>query len=581
MGRNHIKQLTLGGFQVFADPVTFPLGPLTLLYGPNSAGKSALLDAMLALADLCELFTHDKPKLAADRRSAGRILERHWRREGAMQATPAKALHLGAVIRIGGREWAKGGFAKNHGAFAFIDNLGPMYPRFADCFSCLQPLAEAEQVDVEVLFQYALAKSEPLRADQDALVGDQTIDLGIGGSPILRWNGYWAAINLGHPALLSWKTAVDLKWMASRHADSFKHIGEWFAMSLCYLTDGQLGTNAVDSIEATLGENPSDVDLENHARVRGAEASFISMFDGLLQASLKGMRDTLRVPVVPASRAVPRTSELTFIFDVHGIPLSGEPLGLRMNGSPEHQDITVAAFVTELERCGIRKSPEDLFGKPTSRSTADAVGLVNRLLGDYLFRASGYFVAAGVHELIAPAGPEGLSANKQDADRKFLVSLELRDAAGRRFNFDEVGSGLGYVLPVLLAIATSEVAFLQQPELHLHPALQSELADALIVAMNEATFGGANSNGCKQIIAETHSEHLLLRLLRRVRQGADPERSLDPHSLGRENLVVLYVDPKSDGTSTVKHLRIARDGEFIDRWPKGFFEERWGELFDE
>lgn len=95
------------------------------------------------------------------------------------------------------------------------------------------------------------------------------------------------------------------------------------------------------------------------------------------------------------------------------------------------------------------------------------------------------------------------------------------------------------------------------------------------MAMNEATFGGANSNGCKQIIAETHSEHLLLRLLRRMRQAADPERSLDPHSLGRENLVVLYVDPKSDGTSKVKHLRIARDGEFIDRWPKGFFEERW------
>lgn len=170
-----------------------------------------------------------------------------------------------------------------------------------------------------------------------------------------RWNGYWAAINLGHPALLSWKTAVDLKWMASRHADSFKHIGEWFAMSLCYLTDGQLGTNAVDSIEATLGENPSDVDLENHARVRGAEASFISMFDGLLQASLKGMRDTLRVPVVPASRAVPRTSELTFIFNVWD-SASGEPLGLRINGSPD-ASITVAAFVTELERCGIQKIP--------------------------------------------------------------------------------------------------------------------------------------------------------------------------------------------------------------------------------
>ena len=55
MSRKYIKQLTVGGFQVFAEPVTMPLGPLTLIYGPNSAGKSAILDAMLTLAALCEL----------------------------------------------------------------------------------------------------------------------------------------------------------------------------------------------------------------------------------------------------------------------------------------------------------------------------------------------------------------------------------------------------------------------------------------------------------------------------------------------------------------------------------------------
>ena len=163
----------------------------------------------------------------------------------------------------------------------------------------------------------------------------------------------------------------------------------------------------------------------------------------------------------------------------------------------------------------------------------------------------------------------------------YLVSLELRDSIGRRFYFDEVGSGLGYVLPVLLAIASSKTAFLQQPELHLHPALQSELADALIAVLGDSYFGEDKSERCQQIIVETHSEHILLRLLRRVRQAAIPDRSLDPHSLGRESVVVLYVDPQPNGESTVKHLRIARNGEFIDRWPRGFFEERWMELFDE
>lgn len=580
MDQKHIKHLTVGGFQVFADTVTIPLGPLTLLYGPNSAGKSAILDAMLALADLCELWTPEKTKLAPDRRSPGRILERHWRRDGAMRATPADALRLGAGIRIGGREWALAGFAKA----VFVDEVAPMYPKFAECFSCLQPLVKAKEVDVEVSFQYRLAKPEPSSVAHEVLVGEQLIELGIGGTPILRWSesGGWASINLDHPALPDWKATGDLKWLARRYkdvgGDICAYIDGWFSVAICSVTDSKLGTNAVDQLENAPGIRRS---AEDSDRERGAETSFINMFDGLFLACLGAMRGTLRMPVVPASRAVPQSSEVTFLFDSHATPLSGGPLGLLMNGLPEHQTITRAAFISEMERYGVCQVPAGVWGETLPRSEKNLVDLVNRLLSNYLFQSSGYFVAARIHALTSLNGFDGATTNTKDVDRKFLVTLELRDAAGRHFNFDEVGSGLGYVLPVLLAISTSDVVFLQQPELHLHPALQCELADALIVALNDVAFGGLQSKGCKQIIAETHSEHLLLRLLRRVRQTADPDRSLDPHSLGRENLVVLYVEPKPDGTSTVKHLRIARDGEFIDRWPKGFFEERWEELFDE
>ena len=126
---------------------------------------------------------------------------------------------------------------------------------------------------------------------------------------------------------------------------------------------------------------------------------------------------------------------------------------------------------------------------------------------------------------------------------------------------------MGYVLPVLAALASSRMTFIQQPELHLHPALQAELADALISEAGEA----------RQDIVETHSEHLLLRLLRRVRQG----QSHALPALDSNDLVVLYVNPGMDGTSKVSQLRISPDGDFIDRWPRGFFEERWKDLFDE
>lgn len=580
MDKKYIKQLTVGGFQVFADPVKIPFGPLTLLYGPNSAGKSAILDAMLALADLCELWAPERTKIAPDRRSPDRILERHWRREGAARAAPADALRLGAIIRIGGSDWARAGFAKAK----FLNGMEPMYPRFAECFSCLRPLADAKEVDVEVSFQYRLAKPEPPHLAHDVLVGEQLIELGIAGSPILRWceSGGWAAINLDHPVLLAWKATVDLKWLAQRYkdvgVDICAHIDGWFSFAICSVTDSMLGTNAVDQLEHAPGIPRS---AEDSARERDAETSFLNMFDGLFPACLRVMRDALRVPVVPASRAVPRSSEITFLFDAHATPLSGEPLGLLMNGLPEHQSITRAAFISEMERCGLRKAPTGLWGETLPRSEKNPVDLVNRLLSNYLFQSSGYFVAARIQALTSLERFDGATTNTMDADRKFLVTLELRDAVGRNFNFDEVGSGLGYVLPVLLAISTSDVAFLQQPELHLHPALQCELADALIVALNDETFGGLKSKGCQQIIAETHSEHLLLRLLRRVRQTAKLDRSLDPHSLGREDLVVLYVDPKPDDTSIVKHLRITVDGEFMDRWPRGFFGERDLELLDD
>lgn len=571
----------MGGFQVYADPVTIPLGPLTLLYGPNSAGKSAILDAMLALADLCELWTPEKTKLAYDRTTPGRILARHWRREGAMRATLADSLRLGAGIRIGGRDWALAGFAEA----GLIYGLEPKYPKFAECFSCLQPLVEAKEVDVQVSFQYKLAKPEQFAAAHEVQVGAQLIELGVGGASILRWcaSGWWASINLAHPALIAWNATDDLKWLAQRYKDVGEdicaHIDGWFSLAICSVTGSSLETNALDQLENVPGIPRS---AEDRDRERGAEASFLNMFDALFLACLIVMRDTLRVPVVSASRAVPRSSEVTFLFDAHATPLSGEAFGLMLNGLPEHQPITRAAFISEMERCGLRKVPKGLLGEILPRSEKNPVDLVNRLLSNYLFQSSGYYVAARIHALAALEGFDGITMNTTaDVDRKFLVTLELRDAAGRHFNFDEVGSGLGYVLPVLLAIGTSDVAFLQQPELHLHPALQCELADALILALNDVAFGGLQSEGCKQIIAETHSEHLLLRLLRRVRQTADPKRSLDPHSLGREDIVVLYVDPKPDGTSIVKHLRITKDGEFMDRWPRGFFGERDLELLDD
>ncbi|MCI0410456.1 MAG: DUF3696 domain-containing protein, partial [Acidobacteria bacterium] len=79
-------------------------------------------------------------------------------------------------------------------------------------------------------------------------------------------------------------------------------------------------------------------------------------------------------------------------------------------------------------------------------------------------------------------------------------------------------------------------------------------------------------------LIETHSEHLLLRMLRRIRETTDGEL---PNGLPRvrpEDVSVLYVQPGREGAEVV-HIPVTEEGEFERPWPEGFFAERARELF--
>jgi predicted ATPase len=81
----------------------------------------------------------------------------------------------------------------------------------------------------------------------------------------------------------------------------------------------------------------------------------------------------------------------------------------------------------------------------------------------------------------------------------------------------------------------------------------------------------------RTIIIETHSEHLILRILRRIRETSEG----NPHdgiAVAPGDVSVCYVS-QEDGQSVPRTIRIDDQGDFIDKWPRGFFEERAGELF--
>lgn len=135
----------------------------------------------------------------------------------------------------------------------------------------------------------------------------------------------------------------------------------------------------------------------------------------------------------------------------------------------------------------------------------------------------------------------------------------------------DVGVGISQLLPVIVAALHSRkgIVAIEQPELHIHPAWQVVLGDLFLSQIRDKNIS---------FLIETHSEHLMLRLLRRVRETTENELPPGLTPATPDDIAVYFVEHGDNGT-VLAPLRVDPTGDFIDRWPKGFFEERAKELF--
>ncbi len=136
----------------------------------------------------------------------------------------------------------------------------------------------------------------------------------------------------------------------------------------------------------------------------------------------------------------------------------------------------------------------------------------------------------------------------------------------------DVGIGVSQVLPVLAHAYAAQDRWIaiEQPEIHLHPALQAELGDVFL----DSALGDQRN----RFLLETHSEHLILRILRRIRETTDGELPEGAQAVTPDQVAVLYVQPTKEGAEVI-HIPITEDGDFAHPWPEGFFPERARELF--
>ena len=155
------------------------------------------------------------------------------------------------------------------------------------------------------------------------------------------------------------------------------------------------------------------------------------------------------------------------------------------------------------------------------------------------------------------------------AKRLNLFEVDVK-GAGSHSNLADVGFGISQVLPVLvqgLLMRPGGIYLVQQPEIHLHPDAQAGLADFFIYLASYGVIA----------IVETHSEYLLLRIRRRLAEGAPPismglptERP-DVRPLTPDDVSVLLTgsnakDPK------VNRLQIGPSFQF-ENLPSGFMSQ--------
>lgn len=136
----------------------------------------------------------------------------------------------------------------------------------------------------------------------------------------------------------------------------------------------------------------------------------------------------------------------------------------------------------------------------------------------------------------------------------------------------DLGLGVSQILPILIATNRQKntTIVVEQPELHLHPVVQCDMADEFIRSMNVQN---------NRFFIETHSEHLLLRIMKRLRHSSEAKlKKGDELYLTPDDVCLLYVDNNGEFTY-LNELELDDDGALLDPWPNGFFEEGLNEMF--
>jgi hypothetical protein len=561
-----LSRIELENFKGIGGRQVIDLKPITLLFGPNSVGKSTILQALHYLREILE-----RGNLDPDVTIAGGLMDLGGFATLVHNHELDRSVYLKVVIDL----------SDEQGSEALPLNSGLSFGETEFLELPVRYLMGEDKQDGdyaivrEVALEIEISWSELARAPYAARLAVELDGQAFAAivSPPQAGRAQLTEFNFAHPLLRVVLPPDEEEMGGSILEEASPLEDEIFSLAREAAADRSTPNTPDDklriAVETVLGALP-DLDRELVLGIRDPDVGKIELEERT--ARVNGLRRLLSEMVLGPARIIrDHLSEMTYIGPLREIPSRN----YRPQVTPDE-----ARWASGLAAWDLLYSDRG----------GTLMGEVNSWLSDESRLNTGYRLErVEFKEVPVPSAfhlkfERGLDEDDIADLEELYAALTTRTGIGIR-DFrkgilvapGDVGVGISQMVPVVVAALRKRNGMLaiEQPELHIHPAIQVSIGDLFINAIQADQEPLASAG--KTLLIETHSEHILLRLLRRIRENTDNELAPGLIGLNTKDLSVIYVEDDEEGVR-FRALEVDKHGEFRE-WPHGFFEERAGELF--